>query len=729
MPPEIRPLATNTSKKFYFFYGHRKPSQNRPTVRGGIFSNRKTSNPNSFNQSKTQSNPSSTSFDLQKWDPNSPGSLSTPPTKTPSEKFFSIAQTLSPIARYICDSFHRNKHWGPSVITDLSKLRRVTPQLVAEVLKVQSDPRISSKFFHWAGKQKGYQHNFASYNAFAYCLNRTNQFRAADQLPELMNMQGKQPSEKQFEILIRMHSDAGRGLRVYYVYEKMKKFGVKPRVFLYNRIMDALVKTDHLDLALSVYEDFKEDGLVEENVTYMILIKGLCKAGRADEVFELLGRMKGNLCKPDVFAYTAMIRVLVSEGNLDGCLRVWEEMCGDGVEPDVMAYTTLITGLCKGNEADKGYELFKEMREKGYLIDRAVYGSLIEAFVANRRVGLACDLLKDLMDSGYRADLSIYNSLIKGLCNVNQVDKAYKLFQITAQEGLSPDFVTINPILVALAEQTRMNDFCQLLEQMLNLGSPVIHDLPKFFSFLVEKGDRELTALQVFKDLKEKGYSSVAIYNILIGALHSRGDIKEALSLFNEMKNSDVRPDSSTYSTIIPCFVEIGDLKEASVCYNKMNEISGVPTMVAYISLVKGLCKIGEIDAALLLVRDCLASVTSGPMEFKYTLTILHACKSGNADKVIEVLNEMMQQGFPPDDIIYSAVIYGMCKRGTLEEGRKVFVHMKERGLLRESDMIVYDELLIDHMKKKTASLVLSGLKFFGLESKLKSRGSTLLLS
>ncbi|KAL2512905.1 Pentatricopeptide repeat-containing protein [Abeliophyllum distichum] len=108
-----------------------------------------------------------------------------------------------------------------------------------------------------------------------------------------------------------MQADTNRGLRVYYVYEKMKKFGVQPRVFLYNRIMDALVKTSHLNLAISVYNDFKEDGLVEESVTFMILIKGFCKAGRIDEVFDLLGRMKNNLCKLDVFAYTAMLKVLI----------------------------------------------------------------------------------------------------------------------------------------------------------------------------------------------------------------------------------------------------------------------------------------------------------------------------------------------------------------------------------------------------------------------------------
>jgi pentatricopeptide repeat protein len=542
-----------------------------------------------------------------------------------------------------------------------------------------------------------------------------------------MESQGKPPTEKQFEILIRMHSDANRGLRVYYIYEKMKKFGIKPRVFLSNRIIDALVKTGHVDLALSVYEDLRDDGLVEESVTFMILIKGLCKAGRIDEMLEVLGRMRTNLCKPDVFAYTAMVRVLVSQGNLDACLTIWEEMVRDNVEPDVIAYATLVTGLCKGGRVERGYEFFEEMKEKGCLIDRAIYRSLVEAFVADGKIGLACGLLKDLVDSGYRADLGIYNSLIEGLCGVKQVDKAHKLFQVTFQEGLEPDFVTVNPIVVGYAEMRRMDDFCKLITQMQRLGFSVIDDLSKFFAFLVGKEERTRMAVLVFEDLKRRGYCSVSIYNILMGALHKNGEVKKALSLFDEMKGSTFEPDSSTYSIAIDCLVEVDDIKEACACYNKIIEMSSIPSVAAYRALAKWLCKSGDIDAAMVLVRGCLANVTSGPMEFKYTLNIFHACKSGDAEKVVEVLNEMMQQGCPPDDVIYSAIISGMCKHGTMEEARKVFSNLRERKLLIEASMIVYDEILIQHMKKKTADLVVSGLKFFGLESKLKAKGCTLL--
>ncbi|KMT17191.1 hypothetical protein BVRB_2g040990 [Beta vulgaris subsp. vulgaris] len=737
MPPQPPPPAK--PNKFYFFYGKRKPSQNRPTVSGGLFSNRQTLNPKPF-QLLNPNNPKfppfkdhslkPTNFSLQNWDPDCPNAPKPlPPPKTPSsssENFFRIGQRLSPIARYICDSFRKNQRWGPQVIADLSKLRRVNPDLVAEVLKVQDDPVISSKFFHWAGKQKGYQHNFVSYNAFAYCLNRLNKFRAADQVPELMHMQGRPPSEKQFEILIRMHADNNRGLRVYYVYEKMKKFGVKPRVFLYNRIMDALVKTGHLDLAMSVYDDFKKDGLVEETITYMILIKGLCKGGRTDKMFELLGRMK-SLSKPDIFAYTAMIRILVAEGNIEGCLKVWDEMERDKVVPDAMAYTTLISALCKGNRVNKAYELFKGLKNKGELIDRAIYGALVEGFVADGKVGSALDLLKDMMDSGYRADLSIFNSLIHGLCNLKQLDKAYKLFQVTVNQGLQPDFTTVNPMLVSYAESREMDDFFNLLVRMQKLGSYVIDGLSKFFSLMVEREERLRCTLEVFGDLKGKGYCSVSIYNILLEALYKSKQAKEALSLFTEMKASNFAPDSTTYSHAIMCLVDLEDVREACLWYNKIKEMGSIPSIAAYCSLVNGLCKIGEIDAAISLVQDCLANVTSGPMEFKYTLNILHACKSYDADKVIEVVNEMSEQGCVPNEIIYCAVISGMCKHGTLEEARKVFSSMKEKGYLSEANMIMYDDMLIEHMKKKTADLVLSGLKFFGLESKLKSKGSTLL--
>lgn len=150
MPPKPPPTAVTQPHKPYFFYGHRKPTQNRPTVRGGLFSNRQSLNPNPKNRPPSSQSP----FDFSKWDSDSLPNRLTRAEKDPSEKFFSLARTLSPIARYIVDSFRKHRQWGPPVVDDLNKLRRVTPKLVAEVLKVPDiDSRVSTKFFHWAGNE------------------------------------------------------------------------------------------------------------------------------------------------------------------------------------------------------------------------------------------------------------------------------------------------------------------------------------------------------------------------------------------------------------------------------------------------------------------------------------------------------------------------------------------------------------------------------------------------
>ncbi|KAK0579049.1 hypothetical protein LWI29_020164 [Acer saccharum] len=99
--------------------------------------------------------------------------------------------------------------------------------------------------------------------------------------------------------------------------------------------------------------------------------------------------------------------------------------------------------------------------------------------------------------------------------------------------------------------------------------------------------------------------------------------------------------------------------------------MSHVPSVAAYCSLPKGLCKIGEIDAAMMLVRDCLGNVASGPIKFKYTLTILHVCRSGDVEKVIEVLNEMMQEGCRPDEVICSDIISGMCNSASMKHWKR----------------------------------------------------------
>ncbi|KAL2554234.1 Pentatricopeptide repeat-containing protein [Forsythia ovata] len=193
-----------------------------------------------------------------------------------------------------------------------------------------------------------------------------------------------------------------------------------------------------------------------------------------------------------------------------------------------------------------------------------------------------------------------------------------------------------------------------------------------------------VSACDLLKDLMDSRYmANLAIYNSLIRglctmkrvdrayklfqvtiqeALLKDGEVNKELELFHELNDSDLVPDTIIYSNAFLRYVEAGNIHKACTWYNRIKESSSVPSLVAYYSLGKGLSRIGEIHVVITLIRDCLAHVTSGPMEFKYTLTINYVCKFNNAGKIIEVVNEMVEQptGFPSKQL-YMQLLYMAC--------------------------------------------------------------------
>ncbi|KAF3948671.1 hypothetical protein CMV_025359 [Castanea mollissima] len=325
------------------------------------------------------------------------------------------------------------------------------------------------------------------------------------------------------------HSDANWSLRVFYVYQKMKKFNVKPWVFLYNRIIDALMRNGYVDLAVSVYDDFRNDGLVEESVTFMVLIKGLCKVGRIDEMLKFLSKMRENLCTPDVFAYTAMVRVLVEVGNLDGCLRVWEEMKRDKVEPGRIQLWLLrcvkVGGWRKGMS----------------------YG----------KVGFACGLLKDLVDSGYRADLGIYNSIIE---EMRRMDEFCKL--LTQMEKLG--FCVIDDLLKFFAFVVGKEERW-LWKCLRTSKKEVIAVFPlSIYNILIGALHKKVEfkkVISLFDEVKESDFEPDSLtYNIAIECFVEIGDMEKACLCYNKIMEMSLVPSVAAYCAFAKGLCKTGDI-------------------------------------------------------------------------------------------------------------------------------------------------------------------------
>ncbi|XVF76587.1 hypothetical protein PTKIN_Ptkin13bG0277700 [Pterospermum kingtungense] len=322
----------------------------------------------------------------------------------------------------------------------------------------------------------------------------------------------------------------------------------------------------------------------------------------------------------------------------------------------------------------------------------------MDALVKTGYIDLALSVYEDFRGDGLVEESITFMILIKGLCKVGRIEemqevlermrekgykegrvqKGYELFRGMKKKGILIDRVTYGVLIEGFMKDGKVGSACDLLKDLIDSGSRGLE--PEF-----------------------------ATVNPMLVAFAEARRMDVFCKLLEQMKKlgfSVIDDHSKFFSFLVGKEEKVRILSRLCVCHNKIIEMSCIPSIDACYSLAKGLCKIGEIDAAMMLDRDCLG-----------------------AKKVMELLNEMMQEGLPPDSIICSATIFGMCKYGTIEVARTVFANLRTRKLLTEANAIVYDEILIEHMEKKAVDLGLSGLKFFGLESKLKAKGSTLLSS
>ncbi|KAM1012900.1 hypothetical protein ACFX13_043676 [Malus domestica] len=76
-------------------------------------------------------------------------------------------------------------------------------------------------------------------------------------------------------------------------------------LFLYNAILDALIRADRLSLAKEIHDHLVKEALVKPDVfTCTIMIRGFCKMGEMENAHKVFDEMT---CKPNLITYNTMI--------------------------------------------------------------------------------------------------------------------------------------------------------------------------------------------------------------------------------------------------------------------------------------------------------------------------------------------------------------------------------------------------------------------------------------
>ncbi|XVF17268.1 hypothetical protein REPUB_Repub10bG0105300 [Reevesia pubescens] len=367
------------------------------------------------------------------------------------------------------------------------------------------------------------------------------------------------------------------------------------------------------------------------------------------------------------------------------------------------SWNIMVAGYCKMGQEEKTIELLREMQELGVETDS---NSLVSVIFSCSQLGaihigrsLHCHLVKS-----YMADnISIANSLIDMYGKSGNLTIAWRIFNQTRR-----DVITWNTMMSAYTRCGHFSEAIALFDQMI-LGN-LVANLATLLTVISacshlaswEKGERlhcyikergyELcqslaTALidmyakcgqieksqELFNSMKEKDAVS---WNVMISGYGMHGDAKSALQIFQQMEESNVKPNALTFLSLLNSCAHAGLVEEGKFLFRRMEHYSVKPNLKHYACMVDLLGRSGNLQEAEALVMSMPISPDGGVWG-----ALLSACVVHNEIEMGVRIAKHAIDSDPENDGYYILISNMYSSMGWWEEAEQAREKMKERSI------------------------------------------------
>ncbi|KAL6007430.1 hypothetical protein ACLOJK_032927 [Asimina triloba] len=420
----------------------------------------------------------------------------------------------------------------------------VSSELVEEALQRLSNAGVLALwFFRWAEKQPGFKHTTESFHALIEALGKIKQFKLIWKSVDTMKSNGLLTRET-FGLITRRYARARKVKGGIEAFEQMEKYGFKPELSDFNRLIDTISKSRNVKSAQELFDSMKKRRFSPDLKTYTILLEGW-----------------GHQC------------------DLLRLKEVYQEMKDEGFEPDAVTFGILINAHCKARRIDEAVGIYNEMVSKNCTPTPHIYCTLINGLGSHKRLDEALEFFELSKSSGFGPEIPTYNAVVGSYCWVRQFDNAFKVVDEMKRCGIGPNSRTYDIIINHLIKATRMKDAYSLFQRMGNEidCKPGLNTYTMMISMLCADGRLDL-AMRVWKQMNSEGVlPCMHMFSALINGLCDENRLDEACKYFQEMLDKGLRPPGQLFSYLKEALLDGGKKDLASAFSEKLDKLSKTP--------------------------------------------------------------------------------------------------------------------------------------------------------
>jgi len=209
----------------------------------------------------------------------------------------------------------------------------------------------------------------------------------------------------------------------------------------------------------------------------------------------------------------------------------------------------------------------REMVEEGLQLTVTTYNTLVDACARSRDMVRIPALLEEMQKLKVEPNVITYSTILKGYCQENNLDKAFQLLdEMKGTKEFRPDEITYNTLLDGCARYGLFERGMELLRVMEDAGVAPSNFTLSVLVKLANRSQRLDKAFELCGEVSRRYRLrlNVHVYNNLLQACVTHGDLPRAVEVFEQFVRERVRPDARTYTVLLRACAATSDARLAA---------------------------------------------------------------------------------------------------------------------------------------------------------------------
>ncbi|KAJ7558889.1 hypothetical protein O6H91_04G060700 [Diphasiastrum complanatum] len=460
------------------------------------------------------------------------------------------------------------------------------------------------------------------------------------------------------------------------LYEQMKQEGVQPDNVTFVLLLKACASLAALEQGKQLHSHIIKRGFQSDVIVGSTLVDMYAKCGCTDDAREVFNIMS----ERDVVSWNAMIAGYAQNGLHKEALALYEQLKQEGVQPNKVTFVVLLKACASLAVLEQGKQLHSDIISRCFQSDVIVGSTLVDMY---SKCGCTDDA-RELFNNMSERNVVSWNTMIAGYVQNGLGQEALALYEQMKQEGVQPDSVTFVLLLKACASLAALEQGKQLHSDIIKRGfhSDVIVG-STLIDMYAKCGCTE-DAHELFNNMSER---DVVSWTAMIAGYAQNGRGKEALALYEQMKQEGMLPDIVTFVLLLKACASLAALEQGKQLHSDIIKKGFQSDVIIGSTLVDMYSKCGcTVTARELFNNMSERNVVS------WNTMIAGYAQNGFGKKALALYEQMKQEGVQPDNVTFVLLLKACASLAALGQGKQLHCDIIKRGF--QSDVIVGSTLV-----------------------------------